>query len=131
VLAQPAKCGKLDSTIRPWASANLVRVACALQVPVEVCKGPKCRATQASARLEVECEGGRGDKGSVTAVAGTTQVGEVALALEMTHAFKSKSHGPVSLSGSLSSTSMASYELRHSCSSIVTLLPQYLEYGWE
>jgi hypothetical protein len=64
-------------------------------VPVEVCKGPKCRATQASARLEVECEGGGGDKGSVAAAARTAQIGglvdfriqvatEVALALEMT-----------------------------------------------
>jgi hypothetical protein len=54
-----------------------------------------CHARGASARLEVEGEGGGGDKGSVTAAAGTAQVGglvdpgiqvvtEVALALEKT-----------------------------------------------
>jgi hypothetical protein len=54
-----------------------------------------CHARGASARLEVECEGGGGDKGSGTAAAGTAQVGglvdpgiqvvtEVALALEKT-----------------------------------------------
>jgi len=40
VLAQPAKRRKLDSAIRLWASVNLVRVARALQVLIEVCEGP-------------------------------------------------------------------------------------------
>ena len=157
MLAQPTKRGKLDSAIRLWASVNLVRVAWALQVQIEVPEGPKrrvaqealvchpipralrrpycrggwrfvptrgpheqsrgirdviirvsaddhaielfaCHARGASACLEVECEGGRGDKGSVTTAAGTAQVGwlvgpgikvltEIALALKMTIAF--------------------------------------------
>ena len=53
-----------------------------------------CHARGAGARLEVECEGGGGDKGSVTAAAGTAHVGrlvdpgiqvvtEIVLVLEM------------------------------------------------
>lgn len=36
-----------------------------------------CHARGASARLEVECEGGGGDKGSITASAGTAHVGRL------------------------------------------------------
>jgi hypothetical protein len=46
MLAQPAKRGKLGSAIRLWASVNLVRVAWALQVLIEVREGPKRRAAQ-------------------------------------------------------------------------------------
>jgi hypothetical protein len=40
MLAQPAKRRKLDIAIRLWASINLVRVAWALQVLIEVCDSP-------------------------------------------------------------------------------------------
>ena len=46
VLAQPAKCRELDSAIRLWASVDLVRVARALQVLIEVREGPKCRVAR-------------------------------------------------------------------------------------
>ena len=46
MLAQPAKRRKLDSAIRLWASVDLVRVAWALQVLVQVREGPKRRVAQ-------------------------------------------------------------------------------------
>src|SRR6266567_3723756 len=46
VLAQPTKRRKFGSAIRLWASVNLVRVAWALQVLIEVREGPKRRAAQ-------------------------------------------------------------------------------------
>jgi len=41
-----------------------------------------CHARGTSARLKVECEAGKGDKGSVTAAAGTAQVGQQMVARE-------------------------------------------------
>jgi len=46
VLAQPAKRGKLDSAILLWASGNLVLVAGALQVPIELRECPELRVAQ-------------------------------------------------------------------------------------
>ena len=46
VLAQPAQRGEFDSAIRLWASVNLVRVARALQVLIEVRERPECRSAQ-------------------------------------------------------------------------------------
>jgi len=46
VLAQPAKCGEFDPAVRLRASVNLVRVAWALQVLVEVRECPELRLAQ-------------------------------------------------------------------------------------
>lgn len=43
VLTQPAKRGEFDSAIRLWASVNLVRMAWAPQVLIEVREGPERR----------------------------------------------------------------------------------------
>ncbi len=46
VLAQPTKCDKLDPTILLWASVNLVIVAWALQVLIELHERPERRIAQ-------------------------------------------------------------------------------------
>ena len=46
VLTQSAKRGEFDSAIRLWTSVDLVRVAWALQVLIEVHEGPERRVAQ-------------------------------------------------------------------------------------